>query len=413
MASIRKRGNSYQITVSCGRKPGGTQILKMMTFKPTETAPTKIQRELDRAVRAFEEKVQKGYSTAGEKLSVEHFVDKWSEQWADSHLTKRTKTDYIKLIETYFLPSIGQMKLTAVNKLLIAEIVHGMTKDGKSAGTVHKAVSAMSCVFSYAMKLELLERNPCSCLELPKIEKDNKLHYFTPEQTERFLKAIQEPYTDNYKRNGKTWTQERTMPLQLQAFFHLALLGGFRLGEQLALTWNDILFDEKKIVINKAVSRLATGEMVIKTPKTKSGIRTVKVTSSCMRLLSEWKAEQMKLALIQGRNWKGIRKDFDNNHVFIQNDGSLMSLYTPGQAFERFLNRYNSQCENDADKLPKIRLHDLRHSNVTYLLSEGTDIETVSKRIGHSKPSITSDVYGHVLPEKEDEAALKLEKRFG
>lgn len=413
MASVRQRGKTYQISVSCGRKPDGTQIIKRTTFRPTETAPTKVKRELDAAVRAFEEKVKSGRSITGNKLTVSQFVEKWSEQWADSHLTKRTKSDYKALIDKYFDPVIGHVKLSQVSKLMIAEIVHGMIEDGKSAGTVHKAVSAMSCVFSYAMKLELLERNPCSCLELPKIEKDDKLHYFTPEQTERFLEAIQQPYTDVYKRNGKTWTQERTMPLQLQAFFHLALLGGFRLGEQLALTWNDILFDEKKIVINKAVSRLATGEMIIKTPKTKSGIRTVKVTSSCMRLLSEWKAEQMKLALIQGSNYKGNRKDFDSNHVFIQNDGSLMSLYTPSQSFERFLKRYNSQCENDTDKLPKIRLHDLRHSNVTYLISEGVDIETISKRIGHSKPSITSDVYGHCLPEKEDEAALKLERRFG
>ena len=413
MASIRKRGDTYQISVSCGRKPDGTQIIKTTTFRPTETAPTKIKRELDAAVRAFEEKVKNGRSLKGDKLTVNQFVDMWSEQWADTHLSKRTKTDYEKLIDTYFDSSIGQVKLSKVNKLMIAEIVQKMKSDGKSAGTIHKAVSAMSCVFSYAVKMELVDRNPCSCIELPKIEKDDDLHYFTPEQTERFLKAIQEPYTDIYKRNGKTWTQKRSMPLQLQAFFHLALIGGFRLGEQLALTWNDISFDEKRITINKAVSRLSSGEMIVKQPKTKAGIRTVKVTSSCIRLLREWKTEQMKLALMQGSAWNGNRKDFDNNHVFIQNDGSLMSLYTPNQAFERFLKRYNSHCENDADKLPKIRLHDLRHSNVTYLLAEGTDIETVSKRIGHSKPSITMDVYGHCLPEKEDEAALKLEQKFG
>lgn len=413
MASVRKRGETYQISVSCGRKPDGTQIIKTTTFRPTATAPTKVKRELETAIKNFEEKVKTGRTLTGDKLTVAQFVEKWSEQWADSHLTKRTKSDYKTLIDSYFDPVVGHVKLSRVSKLMIAEIVHGMITDEKSAGTIHKAVSAMSSVFSYAMKHELIDRNPCSCIEMPRIEKDDDLHYFTPEQTDRFLTAIQQPYTDIYKRNGKTWTQERTMPLQLQAFFHLALLGGFRLGEQLALTWNDIDFDSKKISITKAVSRLASGEMVVKQPKTKSGIRTVEVTSSCMRLLSEWKTEQMKLALIQGRDWKGNRKDFDCNHVFIQNDGTLMSLYTPSQAFDRFLKRYNSQCENDAERLPKIRLHDLRHTNVTYLISEGVNIETISKRIGHSKPSITSDVYGHSLPEKEDEAANKLEQRFG
>ena len=413
MASISKRGNSYRISVSHGRRPDGTQIIHTMTYKPTSTAPTKVKRELTQVIADFEQKVRTGRYLSGEKTSVNDFLEIWKEQYANQKLTARTKSDYISLIENHFLPTIGNMKMTQVNKAVISGIAVSLTKQGKTAGTVHKAVSAMSCVFSFAVSLDVIEINPCR-IALPKIKKDKGLHYFTPEETICFLSAIQKPYIDVYKRkNGKTWTQERTMSTQLQAFFHLSLMGGFRLGEQLALTWNDILFDEKKIVINKAVSRLKSGEMIIKEPKTTAGIRTVTVTTSCIDLLKKWRTEQMQLALVMGKDWHGQRDDFDSNHVFIQNDGQMMSLYTPGQAFKRFLERYNSQCKKDSDKLPMIRLHDLRHSSVTFLISEGIDIETVSKRHGHSRPSITWDEYGHCLPEKEDEAARKLQEKFG
>jgi integrase len=66
----------------------------------------------------------------------------------------------------------------------------------------------------------------------------------------------------------------------------------------------------------------------------------------------------------------------------------------------------------EAEKLPSIRLHDLRHTAATLLLSEGVDIETVSHRLGHSKASITLDVYGHALETKDRAAADKLEELF-
>ena len=87
---------------------------------------------------------------------------------------------------------------------------------------------------------------------------------------------------------------------------------------------------------------------------------------------------------------------------------------------------YNRACEDEAEKmdnekdkrkklaerLPKIRLHDLRHTGATLLLGENTDIETVSRRLGHSKASVTLDIYGHALPENDKKASDALEAMF-
>ena len=73
---------------------------------------------------------------------------------------------------------------------------------------------------------------------------------------------------------------------------------------------------------------------------------------------------------------------------------------------------YNESCEREEDKLPLIRLHDLRHTSATILLSEGVDIETVSHRLGHKKCSVTLDVYGHWMEDNDRKASEKLEEVF-
>ena len=89
-----------------------------------------------------------------------------------------------------------------------------------------------------------------------------------------------------------------------------------------------------------------------------------------------------------------------------------MNLDTPYHKFKEVIALYNAQCEKEEDKLPNIRLHDLRHTSATLLLSENVDIETVSHRLGHSKASVTLDVYGHWLKETDEKASDTLENLF-
>ena len=102
---------------------------------------------------------------------------------------------------------------------------------------------------------------------------------------------------------------------------------------------------------------------------------------------------------------------FDENTVFIQNKaiGQPLNLSSPGHKFHEIIDLYNATCKKEADKLPHIRLHDLRHTGATLLLGNNTDIETVSKRLGHAKASVTLDIYGHALPENDKTAAKTLE----
>jgi integrase len=114
-----------------------------------------------------------------------------------------------------------------------------------------------------------------------------------------------------------------------------------------------------------------------------------------------------------GSAWEGNQDDFEKQNVFIQvQNGKPIRVDTPTHKFRELLDHYNASCKDESQKLPTIRLHDLRHTMITYLLANGLDPMTASKRAGHSKPSTTMDIYGEVLKSQDRKAANMLESMF-
>jgi integrase len=244
------------------------------------------------------------------------------------------------------------------------------------------------------------------------VEKDSAIHTFNEDQAARFLnEALVKEYNVNLGGGSVCNYEKRPISLQFRTFFTLAFYSGCRRGELVALNWNDVNIEAKTIRIDQAVSRCNDG-LFLKDPKTKAGRRTIKLPAICFALLQEWKTEQIKTCMALGSAWKGFRgHDFDNNPVFIQEDGKRMNVCTPTSKFKKILKAYNETVPEE-DKLPMIRLHDLRHTNASYMIASGIDLETAAKRLGHSKPSFTLDVYGHALEENDERAAEVLNTLF-
>ncbi|MDO4207592.1 MAG: tyrosine-type recombinase/integrase, partial [Lachnospiraceae bacterium] len=118
--------------------------------------------------------------------------------------------------------------------------------------------------------------------------------------------------------------------------------------------------------------------------------------------------------LQMGTAWKAFKElPQDDRPVFTQIEtGKRMDVATPSHKFKDILDRYNASAP-EGEKLPQIRLHDLRHTSATLLLSNNMDIETVSHRLGHSKASVTLDVYGHWTEETDKTASQTLARLFG
>ena len=239
-------------------------------------------------------------------------------------------------------------------------------------------------------------------------------------------------FGERHRKNKKTgekytikgYKVKKKIDLMWQVYFTMAIHTTMRRGEMCALTWDDIDFDKGIISITKALAMTKADGQYIKDPKTKAGIRDIYIPASLITLLKQWKKEQIALCLKLGTAWKGhrntinkagkIEDTFEQNTIFIQDKeiGKPLHLSTPGHKFHEIIDMYNSTCEKEEMKLPYIRLHDLRHTGATLLLGKNTDIETVSKRLGHSKASVTLDIYGHALPENDRIASETLEAIF-
>jgi integrase len=173
----------------------------------------------------------------------------------------------------------------------------------------------------------------------------------------------------------------------------LALATGMLRGELLALQWGDVELDATKpfLRVERSVEETKAG-LRVKPPKTKRGRRTISLPPDTVAMLRAHKVKQMETRLALG-----MGKPDETTLVLSDVEGRLISPHSVSRA-------WCMACKTR--KLPRVPFHALRHTHVSVLIGKGVDILTISRRLGHSKASVTLDVYGHLIG-GADEAAAK------
>lgn len=428
MAEIKELDNgNFKVTINLGRDANGRKIRKSKTYTPEKKNPKAKLEEVKRFAYKYEHDLLYGNIKDGEHLTLNDVVSEWQKE-IKQEVQQRTLQTYREHLDKYVLKHIGFKKLSNITAYDLQELVNEWSTT-LHPSTVRRRFASVRSIIKYCYQKDLIKENICNRVKLPKnIDSEHdKLHYFTPEQFKTFLNACDLEYTTEYKAHTRTlkstgenynvpeYSEKHTIPFQYKVMFSLLVDSGIRRGELLALTWHDIDFQKNEISITKSIGTIKDDNNkdieIVKCPKTVSSNRTLAITQCTIDLLKKWKAKEKVLMMKLGTKWQGERQNFDDNFIFIQLDNGLrMSLSTPCHKFTSIIKQYNEQyAETETDKLPLIRLHDLRHTSATILLSKGIDIETVSKRLGHSKASTTLDIYGHATKETDRQAAELLE----
>ena len=170
----------------------------------------------------------------------------------------------------------------------------------------------------------------------------------------------------------------------------LAITGGLRRGEILALKWQDVDFESGRAVICRSLEQTREG-LRFKLPKTDRGRRTVVLPSFTLDALRAHRIEQAKQRLSLGPAYQ------DNDLICPREEGSPWPPDMLSTAFAALVRRSD---------LSHVRLHDLRHTHATQLLKQGVHPKIVSERLGHSNIGITLDTYSHVLPGMQEDAVI-------
>lgn len=384
MATIRKRGDSYSIRVSCGYDTNGKHKEQAMTWKPEpDMTKRQIEKELQRQAVLFEESVAHGYKTTAVKF--QEFAEEWFEEYAKLNLRSTTYERMRQLTHRVY-PAIGHLRMDKITARQLQGFVNSLAKEGANEKTgkplapktIRHNLSFISDVFSYAVKMDLMSDNPCRKVTIPKGEVKEKPIY-SQEEMALLLTRI----------NGE--------PTKYRAFFFLIAYSGFRRSEMLGLEWKDVDFEHNVITIKRTSNYTAGRGTYTDTTKTKRSQRVLKISPYIMGILKELKDEQDEEALRLGDKW------VETDRLFVKWNGEPMNNQTPYGWLKEF-------CEKN--ELPFYGIHSFRHFAASALISAGLDVTTVSGALGHCNSGTTLNVYSHMFQNAQARVAEAMDGAF-
>ena len=424
MASIEKRGDSFRIVVSAGYDSRGRKIRKSITFRPdplTATGKLKagsvILKEAQAFADDFERQVLRGAAPSSADMNFAALADRYLDQYAFVELARGTAEGYRAILQNQIVPEFGHMKIRDLSHAQITiqafynHIASGKNGKRPAPASVRRSIAVFSSVMSWAVNMQLIPANPLERVRPPRegLKKDKTMS-FSIEELKRFLAALNAPQVINYRAHSRKaasgsvcqvsdYQKNRFIPEQYRLFYVMAAFSGARRGELLALTWSDLDFESCTIRISKSLGKISSG-LIVKETKTAGSVRTINMPASVMAQAKAWKAHQIELRLNVGSLWRG------QDNIFCQSDGYYMYPDSVTARFRDIIRSHNACCR-PGEELPEITLHGLRHTAASILIGQGGDIAAVSKRLGHSRTSVTLNIYTHAI-ESADKAASDL-----
>jgi integrase len=299
-----------------------------------------------------------------------------------STIEPSTWESYDRYMRLHVMPHIGGVQLQQLDaghlNRLYAELLATGRLDGKDGGLKPRTVRYIHTIIGRALREAVawgrIQRSPAQAATPPGASqaKPPEMRTWDGPTLARFLELSRED------RHHAAW-------------FFLAT-SGCRRGEALGLRWADVDLDGARATIRQTVT--AVGHEVLVQPRTKRGKpRPIELDAATITVLRTWRTRQLQERLSMGAGFA------DQGLVFAQLDGQPLHPEHFTNAFDRRVARF---------KVPRIRLHDLRHTWATLALEAGIDVKIVSERLGHASATITWNTYQHVSPAMQAGAAEKV-----
>jgi integrase len=313
------------------------------------------------------------------KFTVGQFLDRWLEH-VKPLVSPRTHERYGEIVRKNLNPLLGAVVLTKLRPIQVSQAYAKALSDGRRDGkgglapsTVRYLHVILKSAVAQAVRWQMLARNPVDAINPPKIERAAMTTYDLA-QTADLIDA--------------------TRGTRMTMTVILAVLCGLRRGEIAALRWRNVNLDAAQLAVTESAEQTSAG-VRYKKPKSGKG-RAVALSARVVNELRSHRVKQTQELLLLGIPLT------DDAFVVAQADGSPLQPRTITHQWHQLL------ANNRA--LPRIRFHDLRHAHATHMLSSGVHPKIASERLGHSKVGITMDLYAHVLPGMQEDAAARVDR---
>jgi integrase len=377
-SKIKKRGaDSYLLSVSAGFDAKGKRITH------TKTVICTSDREAKKEYARFLVQVEQGQITNSGKMTLNQYFDYWKQNFANNSLAASTMATY----EHYFKrinEALGHKRLDKIEPIHLNTFFTNLQepilrdKEGNSAYLAHASIkkyyALLSIMLNRAVKWNLIPYNPITRIELPRAKRKQRQIY-NQEELGRFLVLLENE------------------PLKYQIMILLALTGGLRREEIVALEWQHIDLKENAVSIEQAAVYVPKKGIILKDTKTASSNRKITISAGIISMLKRHKIEQATRQLELGDKWL---KDEGHNFIFTTWNGKQAHPHGLNSWLKRFVKN---------NHLPAVNVHAFRHMSASYLIVQGVDIRTVAGKLGHNNPSTTMDIYAHLVKSAEKETA--------
>ena len=318
-----------------------------------------IIRKLDEAKAAL----RAGATLDGDRATVSQHGQDWLASIQPT-VARNTYITYECLLRLHIWPSLGRKNLRLLSTREIQAAYSVLLADGMTPATLGNTHRTFHTCLEKAVQWGLILRNPSGHVDLPKVNRPEKL--MLSEQEIREFLAVASGH-------------------RLEALFTVALATGARSGELLALRWQDVDLDARVIHIRKSLKKMLHGFEIGDT-KTSGSRRDIDLGPRSIQVLREHRARQNREILSLGSAW-----DESLGLVFANRIGGPLDQTNVLRREFRPLLRLAGLPET-------IRFHDLRHIFASLALSKGMDVVRVSAMLGHTSPATTLQVYSHALP---------------
>ena len=377
-ASIQTKKDRYYIVLNW--KEGGKR--KQKWVKTDFTVGGNHKRKLEETRLAvledFKERI-----TENERLLFSEYLKQWL-KISKNTISQNTYYSYKQTIENSICPYFVQLNvyLDELKPYHIQEFYsYKMNTDGISAATVHRYHANIHKALRYAVKTELLTENPSDKVELPKQQK-HIAEFYTAEELKRLLESV------------------KGSPLETVVY--LASWFGLRRGEIIGLRWSSIDLERGVLSITGTVKDKGKSGSKIKnlhyepTAKTASSVRSFPLSQSVIDYLRAVKKQQDRNRAAD----EGYNHTWDD-FVCVRANGDLLPLEYVSRTFPAL-------CEKCG--LKRLKLHELRHTNISLLLDAGASMKELQEWAGHSSYTTTANIYAHLQVNSKKELLSSMEK---
>ena len=341
--------------------------------KKTKVVYGKTEQEVVGKLASLRMQAGKALDFERQKDTLMAYLAWWLDNEVKPNRAARTYEEYELAVRLYVVPFIGPRKLDRLNAIDITTWMAAMVRHKFTNNMRKRALRILRIALNRAIKLQIIDRNPCNAVDMPKVRK-------------REIRPLE---VDEYESLFMACKDHRLGDAVI-----LSAMTGLRKGEILALEWSAVNLPEGVLSVRQTLEEVA-GSFRVKETKTAASRRVVTLGTIAVEALKR-------------RHEKALSEDMVPSEVPLVFP-SLSGTLHRGSNFDRNVWHPIRKSAGISDDF---KFHDLRHTQASLMIAAGVPMKVVQNRLGHSDFAVTANTYSHLLQGAQAEAAERLDRLF-